>query len=91
MIQVFKIVTGIDHIDKDSLFPSAADISTRGHSQKIFKKRSRLKIRRTSFSQRIVNDWNSLPENIVDSETLDQFKARLESHWKPERYITLFS
>ncbi len=35
-----------------------------------------------SFSQRIINWWNSLPENVISSETVNQFKGRLNTHWK---------
>ena len=29
------------------------------------------------FSQTVINQWNSLPENVVSSEFLNQFKSRL--------------
>ena len=34
-----------------------------------------------SFSSRIVNIWNSLPDTVVDAETIDTFKRRLDKHW----------
>ena len=50
MIQVFKILNNIDQIDKKSMFKVSTYEATRGHSQKIFKKRYRLKTRGHFFS-----------------------------------------
>ena len=38
--------------------------------------------RKFSFSNRIIPLWNSLPDNIVSSPTLDTFKARLDKFWE---------
>ena len=35
----------------------------------------------TIFSARIVNIWNSLPNHVVDVNTLNLFKARLDRFW----------
>ena len=32
------------------------------------------------FSNRVINNWNDLPENIVCSETLDIFKLKIKKH-----------
>ena len=90
MIQVYKIVTGIDRIDPNSIFEFRKKSKTRGHKKKLFKRRSRLNVRKGSFSQRTVNDWNSLPQAVIESESLDQFKNRLDRHWLGERYIHPF-
>jgi len=34
------------------------------------------------FSARIVNNWNSLPNSVVDACTVNAFKARLDKFWK---------
>ena len=38
-------------------------------------------IRKYSFSSRIVNIWNSLPDQVVDVSSIDLFKARLDNFW----------
>ncbi len=58
---------------------------TRGHQHKIFKRQSRLNIRKHSFSQRIVNEWNKLPEKVVSADSLNQFKNRLNTAWKDNK------
>ena len=37
LIEVFKIINGIDKCDKDQLFRTQTDQRTRGHTQKLFK------------------------------------------------------
>jgi len=29
----------------------------------------------------VVNIWNSLPDSVVDADTLNTFKNRLDKHW----------
>ena len=50
---------------------------TRGNSLKLNKPRSRLNIKQTFFSQRVVNDWNTLPELIISSISMNGFKTPL--------------
>jgi len=35
----------------------------------------------STFSARIVNIWNSLPNSICDGSTVNAFKARLDKFW----------
>eukprot|EP00794_Sanderia_malayensis_P003950 gene3950-4495_t len=72
MILVYKILN--DYIDCDSsIFFMLNTSKTRGHGFKIFKKRSRLQVRKNFFSQRIVNDWNKLRREF-DSSSIVQFE-----------------
>ena len=48
VIQVYKILNQIDHVDIDKFF-NMSELSTRGNSLKIFKPRSRLKVRSSVF------------------------------------------
>ena len=81
-VQVFKIMHGIDKVDKGKLFQMSECNTTRGHSLKLFKKRSRLNVRANFFSQRVVDQWNSLPECVVTALSLNAFKSRLNKLWK---------
>ena len=48
----------------------------------IFKDSFRLDIRKYSFSSRIVNIWNSLPDYVVDVDSAELFKTRLDNFWR---------
>ena len=69
LIQVFKIIKGFDDIPMEDFF-QISESTTRGHSHKIFKPWSQKSIRQNSFSVRIVEDWNSLPEEVVSVKTV---------------------
>ena len=86
MIQVFKILKGIDRLDPDQFFTMSAESTTRGHGLKMMKTFSRLGVRQNVFSQRVVNDWNSFPAEVVESPTLNTFKSRLDKIWQKERF-----
>ena len=57
------------------------DSATRGNSRKIFKTRARLNLRKNAFSNRVVNNWNVLPEWVVNAETVEMFESRLDKEW----------
>ena len=78
--QVYKILHGMDKMDKKKLFTMSDYPATRGHSLKLFKRRSRLQIRANFFSNRVVDVWNSLPEYVVQAPSLNCFKSRLNKY-----------
>ena len=44
---------------------------------KFVKNRSRLNVRAHFFSQGVVNDWNKLPTDVVNANSVNSFKNRL--------------
>ena len=54
----------------------------REHTMQLYKGRSRLDFRRHSFSNRVVNEWNSLPQMVIDAESVNAFKNRIDKYWK---------
>ena len=80
VVEVYKILNQIDRIDPKKFF-TWSNLPTRGNSLKIFKRRSRLKVRASVFSNRVVDVWNSLPNNVVTAPSLNSFKSRLNNHW----------
>ena len=71
-------------------FFKVSNLSTRGHQFKIFKEHGAKLARTQTFSQRIVNNWNALPQNVVSESTTNGFKNKLDEHWKNRRYATPF-
>lgn len=55
---------------------------TRNHRYALQQSHIHYDIRKFSFSNRIIPLWNSLPDNIVSSPTLNTFKARLDKFWE---------
>ena len=54
------------------------DAGRRGHSKKLFKRRSRLDIRKYEFANRIVGKWNVLPDSCTICTTLNDFKTKIK-------------
>ena len=82
MIQVFKILKGIDRLDPDQFLTMSAESNTRGHGLKMMKTFSRLGVRPNVFSQHVANNWNSFLAEVVESPTLNTFKSRLDTFWQ---------
>jgi hypothetical protein len=47
-------------------------------SHKLYKKRNSVNVRANFFTERIVSVWNSLPNDIVNFETLPTFKRTIK-------------
>lgn len=81
MIQLFKILNKCDEVYLKSLNYSH-NISTRGHDKKLEKRHFNYKSTMNSFVARSVNSWNSLPQECVNSGTVNAFKNILNVAWK---------
>ena len=80
MIEVYKSFNSYDEevTQKFTTRPT----NTRGHNLKLFTKTSkRTHPQHHSFHHRVVNPWNSLPAEVINSPTLNTFKNRLDKHW----------
>ena len=51
----------------------------RGHSLKLAKTRLQKRDRNIGVSTRVVNWWNSLPEDVVTTQTIEQFKRKVDA------------
>ena len=85
-VQTYKIISGIDRVDPKLFFEVSAGSTTRGHHQKLVKRHARLGIGQSVNSQRVINDWNSLPTDVITSPQLNSFKSRLDKFWQKERF-----
>ena len=81
MIETYKIMHGLyDSVTTKSLINRNITI-TRTSTNKLFKPRFITKQFQHFFSNRIINNWNSLPEDIVCAKSLNVFKNALDKHW----------
>ena len=51
---------------------------TRGHKAALVKEQYRLDMRKYSFSQRVINEWNNLPNDCVNASSMTMFKNRID-------------
>jgi len=65
------------------------DSITRGHSSKLVHPRCHYDLWKYSFTVRIVNLWNSLPENVVSANTVNTFKNRLDKFWSDQELVMI--
>ena len=68
MIQLFKILNGIENIDYKSMFTFSSS-TTRGHSKKLYKPQSSKGFRLNSFCVCTIDPWNGLLQKTVNSTT----------------------
>jgi len=55
--------------------------TTRGNKYKLQKFVCHYNLRKYSFCSRVVNVWNSLPNYVVEADTINIVKNRLDKHW----------
>jgi len=92
MIETFKIVHGyFDPIVAKGLIHLSDNHITRGNQFKLLKRRSRLDICKYSFSHRIVDIWNNLPDSVVNATSINCFKNRLDRFWSNQPLLYDFN
>ena len=77
LIMTYKILNNLVSVDKDYFFTVNTN-PTRSNGLKLYKNRFNTAIRGHSFSQRIVNDWNTLPHEIVSAPNVLIFKTKVD-------------
>jgi len=76
-------MTGRQAVDREQFFQlSACEYNLRRHSIKLSKQRASLDVRKFIFSQRVVNEWNLLPQEVVDAKSVNKFKNPLDKFWQ---------
>ena len=68
------------------LFTAKEERRTRGHGVALAKKQCRLDIRKFSFSQRIVNEWNRLSVGCVCASSVNIFKNKIDIYLRRAGY-----
>ena len=81
MVIVYKIIHGLDGAPFHDFFRSH-NTSMRSNGFKLYKYFSRLNVRKFSFSQRVINDWNDLLMEVVQTPNVTSFKAALHNFWE---------
>ena len=52
----------------------------RGHKAALVKEQCRLDMRKYYFSQRVINEWNKLPNDCVNASSVNMFKNTIHRY-----------
>lgn len=90
LIQVFKIMRGIDNMDCNKYFSIDKSNYTRGNGCKIIGKSFNSNESKNFFFNRIVNLWNGLPRGVIECSTVDTFKRHLDKYFASNPRLITF-
>ena len=76
-MKFFKVLNEYENIDRNMFFSLMKDSRTRGHEVKLVKDQCRLDIRKYSFSQRTINEWNKLSTDFVNASSVNMFTKHI--------------
>ena len=62
------------------------DSRTRGHEVKLVKDQFRLDIRKNSFSQRTINEWNKFSTDFITASNVNMFKNKVDTYLRRAGY-----
>ena len=68
---MFEIVNGYEDIDRNVFFKLKLGSRTRGHKAALVKEHCMLDMRKYSFSQRVINEWNKLSNDCVNANSVN--------------------
>ena len=83
LIEVFKIMHGLVNVERDQFFKLESNVhdhDLRRHNMSIWKPPANSTKRRNYFDHRVIETWNKLPENLVNSLSIREFKQGLDAH-----------
>jgi len=81
MIETYKILSGKYDLEAVPVLTTSPTLTTRGNDLRLQKNRARYDLRKFLFTNRIVNMWNSMPNEVVRAESTNTFKSRLDKFW----------
>ena len=67
-------------------FSLKKDSRIRGHEVKLIKDQYRLDIRKYSFSQRKINEWNKLSMDCITASNVNIFKNKVDTYLRRAGY-----
>ena len=90
LIQAFKLRHNMYDADYSTYFDKASGSTTRGYIWKLETAYTRINCRENFFSLNVVGDRSLLPETVVNSTSLNQFKGSLDRHLRAEMFVLIW-
>jgi len=84
MIMVFKLLTDIYDSNIACHLVKPNNFVTTGHHLRLYKQHVHYDLRKYFFANRIVSNWNSLPDNVITSNSVGIFENRLDKFWRDQ-------
>ena len=85
-IEMYKYLHHQYNTTPEKVNITLSESRTRGHPLKLKKPRCSTTLRMKTFPYRIIDEWNSLPEEVVMAPSLNAFKTQLDNYWRPFIY-----
>ena len=86
MLLVYKLMNKLTKCDWESFF-KRSDYPTRGHKDKLDKPMAKTTLRLNTFSNRIINDWNNLPSEVISAQDINDFKNKYDNISGQRKFI----
>ena len=84
MLETYKILNDIYDNEAAPVLELSGTRMTRGNDKKLNKVMCKTDLRRHFFTQRVVDVWNSLPSEIINSASVNIFKNKLDKFWQTQ-------
>ncbi len=81
LIERFKILNGFTYVDKSKLLMIDDTLQTRNNGIKLKCRQVNSDCTKFFFTNIVVRDWNKLPPSVVQCNTIDSFKNKLDRHF----------
>lgn len=91
LIETFKMFRGFDNVNIHHYLNVNQASMTRNNGFKITGKHFRSHEAKYFFFNRITNVWNSLPSQVVNCNTIETFKKRLDKHLQTVPNLTYYA
>ena len=89
LIKIWQAFHPTSEVGLDGLIDVQSHRATRSNGYKLAIPRCRTELRKRFWSVRCVQRWNSLPAAVVQAETIETFKGRLDRHVGDLFYTTV--
>ena len=72
-------MNGYEDVDRNMFFKLKEGSRTRRNKAALVKDQGRLDMKKHSFSKRVINEWNKLPNDWVNASSANMFKNIIDT------------